>query len=119
MFCASLVNARATARAVAARRPGRVTLLAMGAWGTERSDEDEQCALYIRNLLQGHRPDPEAVRELAMAGSEARKYHDPKLDQYHPGDLEMAMAIDSFDFAIEVERSGDLLVARPVRGETS
>ncbi len=113
LYCAALVNARATADAVAAARPERVTLVAMGAWGTERSDEDELCALYIRNLLGGRRPDPEAVRRLALAGGESDKYRDGAQDQYHPRDLEMALAVDSCDLAIEVERSAGLLVARP------
>ena len=114
IYCAALVNASATARAVAAARPAHVTLVAMGAWGTERSDEDELCALYLRNLICGRHPDPAAVGELARSGGEAGKYRDPAQDQYHPRDLEMALSVDSHDAAIEVRREGGLLVARPV-----
>lgn len=112
-FAGALVNAGATARAVAATDPDRVTLVAMGAWGTTRSDEDEHCALYLKNLLQGRHPDPDAVRSLVLAGEESQKYHDPAQFQYHPKDLELAVAVDSVDFAIGVERRGGLLVARP------
>jgi 2-phosphosulfolactate phosphatase len=115
LFAGSLVNAGATARVVRALGPERVTLAAMGAWGKIRSDEDEQCALYLKNLLAGRRPDPEAVRSLVLAGEESAKYHDPDQDQYHPSDLEIALRIDSADFAIGIERQGGLLVARPVR----
>jgi 2-phosphosulfolactate phosphatase len=119
LFAGSLVNAAATARAVAAAlttsETGRVTLAAMGAWGTIRSDEDEQCAWYLKNLLQGRRPDPHAVRELVLAGEESQKYHDPAQEQYHSKDLEMATQVDSVDFAIGVERRDGLLVARPIR----
>jgi 2-phosphosulfolactate phosphatase len=115
LFAGSLVNAAATARAVAATGAERVTLAAMGAWGTIRSDEDEQCAWYLKNLLGGRRPDPQAVRALVLAGEESQKYHDPAQEQYHPKDLEMATRIDSVDFAIGVERRDGLLVARPIR----
>ena len=113
LYCGSLVNASATAAAVGRSRSERVTLVAMGAWGKTRSDEDEHCALYLRNLLEGRRPDPEAVRSLILSGAESRKYHDPRQRQYHPEDLDLALRIDSVDFAIEVERRGGLLVARP------
>ena len=113
IFCGSLVNAAATADAVGRSRPERVTLVAMGAWGRTRSDEDEQCALYLRNLLEGRRPDPAAVRSLILAGGESGKYHDARQRQYHPEDLDLALRVDSVDFAIAVERCGGLLVARP------
>ena len=115
LYCGSLVNASATAAAIGRLRPERVALVAMGAWGKTRSDEDEHCALYLRNLLEGRRPDPEAVRSLILAGGESGKYRDPRLRQYHPQDLDIALRIDSVDFAIEVERRGGLLVARPER----
>ena len=115
IFAASLVNAKTTAAVVMGLRPEHVTLAAMGAWGTIRTDEDEQCALYLKNLMAGRRPDPAAVRVLVLAGEESQKYHDPAQSQYHPNDLEMALRIDSADFAIEIERQDGLLVARPVR----
>jgi 2-phosphosulfolactate phosphatase len=115
LFAGSLVNARATAAVVKGLRPEHVTLAAMGAWGTIRSDEDEQCALYMKNLLSGRRPDPAAVRVLVAAGEESQKYQDPAQSQYHPNDLEMALCIDSAEFAIEIERQDGLLVAGTVR----
>jgi 2-phosphosulfolactate phosphatase len=119
LFAGSLVNAAATVRAIAAIGaaigPEHVTLAAMGAWGTIRSDEDEQCAWYLKNLLQGRRPDPQAVRSLVLAGEESQKYHDPMQERYHAKDLEMATRIDSVDFAIGVERRDGLLIARPIR----
>ena len=115
LFAGSLVNAVATARAVAATGAEYVTLVAMGSWGTIRSDEDEQCAWYLKNLLQGRHPDPGAVSELVLAGEESQKYHDPAQEQYHPRDLEMATSIDTADFAIGVERRDGLLIARPIR----
>ena len=115
LFACSFFNAKATAGAVARTAPDRVTLVAMGAWGTIRSDEDEQCAMYLKNLLLGRCPDQSAVRSLVLAGEESQKYRDPKQTQYHPQDLEMAVSIDSVDFAIEARRRDGLLVATPTR----
>ena len=61
-----------TVRALLAENPApeRVTILAMGDQGVNRADEDEQCALYLRNWLEGRNPDPEAPRKLIMAGGQ-------------------------------------------------
>ena len=69
-----------------ARRPQNlVTIVAMGDGGKVRTDEDEQCALYMRNLLEGRRPDPDAVRSLVMACDQAAKYDDPAKPHFRPG----------------------------------
>jgi len=51
LYAASLVTARATARALLASGVERVTLVAMGNNAKVRTDEDELCALHLRNLL--------------------------------------------------------------------
>ena len=91
IFAASLMNASATSDLVKSLKCDSVTIFAMGAWGTTRSDEDEQCALYIRNLLQGRKPDHQSVINLVRAGEEAQKYGDPSQPQYHPKDLDIAL----------------------------
>lgn len=111
-YVASLVVARATARALQREAPALVTIVAMGGDALERTDEDEQCAMYIRNLAEGRSPDPEAVRSLVLAGDQAAKYADPSRPHFHPEDLDWALRIDEFDFAMAVERRNDLLVAR-------
>ena len=77
IYGGSLAVASATVRALKAHNPSKVTLVAMGSEGIIRADEDEQCALYLRNLLQGRVPDIEAVKSLIMAGEESQKYDDP------------------------------------------
>jgi 2-phosphosulfolactate phosphatase len=114
-FAASLVIADATVRAVRAAKPRLVTIVAMGASGIVRSDEDEQCAMLLKNRLEGHAPDVDAVRRLILEGAESQKYGDPALPHFHPKDRDIALEVDSFDFAIAVSREGGLLVARPVR----
>jgi 2-phosphosulfolactate phosphatase len=115
LYLGSFVIASATVRAVLATAPSLVTIVAMGYAARWRSDEDEQCALYLRNLLQGRRPDPEAVRKLVLVGQEAQKYTDPSQPHFHPRDPEIALDIDRYPFAVGVQREAGLLVARPHR----
>ena len=112
LYLGSFVIAAATARAVLQSAPPLITIVAMGHAARQRTDEDEQCALYLRNLLQGRRPDPEAVRKLVLVGQEAQKYDDPTQPQFHPQDRELALSIDRYPFAIRVLREDGLLVAR-------
>lgn len=112
LYVASLVNARATAVAVRQENPALVTLVAMGKGGLERSDEDELCAIYLRNLLLGHQLDKQALCQLILDGSEAAKFDDPQQPHFHPQDRHLALQIDTLNFAIRVSREDDLLVAR-------
>ena len=109
------MNASITADVVKLSKCESVSIFAMGAWGTTRSDEDEQCALYLRNLLQGRKPNHESVLNLVRVGEEAQKYGDSNQPQYHPKDLDIALKIDSADFAIRIEKTDGLLVAKPVK----
>ena len=96
IYLGSLVVARATVDAVRAESPELVTVVAMGDQARTRTDEDEQCALYLRNLLEGRSPDPAAVRDLIMAGGPTVKFFDPSQPQYHPQDVELALQVNRF-----------------------
>ena len=113
IYGGSLAVAGATARAIVSHKPEKVSLVAMGLEGKVKADEDEQCALYLRNLLQGRRPDKDSVRALILAGEESQKYDDPSLPQWPPEDRMMALDIDSHNFALRIAREDDLFVARP------
>ncbi len=112
LYAASLLIAHATAELVRAAEPRVVTLVAMGSQGQLRTDEDEQCALYLRNLLLGSQPDREAVRQLVLIGAETAKFGDPEQRHFHPKDRDLALEIDKLDFAIEVKKRHGLLVAK-------
>ena len=62
LYGGSLAVASATVEAVRRLDPPLVTIVAMGSEGRIRTDEDEQCALFMRNLLQGVIPD-QAIRQ--------------------------------------------------------
>lgn len=115
IYGGSLVVARATAEAIRREKPELVTIVAMGWAGRVRTDEDELCALYLRNLLEGRDPDPEAVTRLIEASGEVGKFYDPAQPHFHPEDVQWSLKVNHFDFAIAIEREGDTLVARPKR----
>jgi 2-phosphosulfolactate phosphatase len=103
LYAAALVTATATARALTIDDPDCVSLVAMGENTLIRTDEDELCAIHLRNLLQGRPGDPDAIRRVILAGREAQLYLDPALPQFQPGDLKIALDIDRYNFAIRVE----------------
>ena len=113
IYGGSLAVASATVRALKAHNPSKVTLVAMGSEGMIRADEDEQCALYLRNLLQGRVPDIEAVKSLIMAGEESQKYDDPETPQWPMEDREMALNIDSHDFALRISIEDGFFISQP------
>jgi 2-phosphosulfolactate phosphatase len=112
LYAGAFVTATATAQAMARRRPEQVTLVAMGDNGVTRTDEDELCAMHLRNLLEGRPGNAPAVRDLVLASARAADLRDPTKSHFHPGDLDIALAIDRYDFAVRVTKEAGLLVAR-------
>jgi 2-phosphosulfolactate phosphatase len=76
LYAASLVTAEATVRAILSGPADQVFLVAMGENGLKRTDEDELCAIHLRNRLEGRPGDPEAIRRLILAGAEVGRFHD-------------------------------------------
>ena len=112
IYLGSFAVADATVKAILRDQPSVVSIIGMGNQGRSRADEDEHCALYLRNLLEGRNPDPDAVRALVMAGGDTQKFFDESKPQYHPKDVELALQISKYHFAMKVTREDGLLVAR-------
>ena len=115
LYAASLVTAEATVRALLSGSPDHVSLVAMGDNGIKRTDEDELCAIHIRNRLEGRPGDADAIRRLILAGGEVRRFHDPARPYLHREDVDTALDIDRYDFAVRVEFEDGLPVARMER----
>jgi 2-phosphosulfolactate phosphatase len=112
IYLGSFAVAAATVKAILADNPSLVWIVAMGDRGSRRADEDEHCALYLRNLMEGRHPDAEAVRSLVMAGGDTQKFFDESQPQYHPRDVELALQVSRYPFAMKVTRENGLPVAR-------
>jgi 2-phosphosulfolactate phosphatase len=112
LYAGALVTAKATVRAIRKHSPQQVTLVAMGNDGVTRADEDELCSIHLRNLLQGRPSNASAIREVILAGPRIADFHDPSKAHLHPGDLEVALDIDRYDFAVRITQEEGRLVAR-------
>ena len=112
LYAASLVTAEASVRSLLSGSPAQVSLVAMGESGLERTDEDELCAIHLRNRLEGRPGDAEAVRRLILAGGEVGRFHDRSRPYLHPEDVDIALDLDRYDFAIRIEFGSGRPVAR-------
>jgi 2-phosphosulfolactate phosphatase len=87
----------------------------MGDNGLKRTDEDELCAIHLGNRLERRPGDPDAIRRLILAGGEVGRFHDPARPYLHPQDVDIALDIDRYDFAVRVEFENERPVARMER----
>ncbi|MCH7736217.1 MAG: 2-phosphosulfolactate phosphatase [Chloroflexi bacterium] len=112
IYLCSFVVAQATVDAIRSDGPELVSVIAMGDEGFNRSDEDEHCGMYLRNILEDRKPDFDAVKTLILAGGATQKFFDPRQSQYHPEDVTLALEADRYSFAMKISREDGLLVAR-------
>ena len=112
IYGGSLVAASATVEAIKAHDPKLVNLIAMGLEGRVRADEDEQCALFLKNLLQGRQPDVDSLKNLILVGEEAQKYGNDLTPHWPKEDLDIALDVDSHDFAIRIQKEEGYMVSR-------
>jgi 2-phosphosulfolactate phosphatase len=112
LYAGSLVTATALTRVLRVHAPDEVTLVGMGLDGKVRSDEDDLCAIHLRNLLQGRPGSITGTREVILAGPQIPDFADPAKPHLHPKDLDIALDIDRFDFAVCISRENGRLVAR-------
>jgi 2-phosphosulfolactate phosphatase len=111
LLLGSFVTAAATVRAI--RALGRdVTLVAMGSPDGPDGPEDEACAAHLEELLRGERSDLEHRARIVRECPAGRQALDPAIDWITPGDLELALDFDRFDFALDARLEGERLVAR-------
>jgi 2-phosphosulfolactate phosphatase len=112
IYLGSFVVAQATADAIRRQRPDVVSIIAMGDQGRVRSDEDEHCGIYLRNIIEERKPDFASVKSLIMSGGATQKFFDGRQPQFHPEDVALALEADRYAFAMRISREDGLLVAR-------
>jgi 2-phosphosulfolactate phosphatase len=108
IYATSLVVASATAAAVA-DEPA-VTIVAAGLNGVEPADEDDATANLLEALLTKtpHRTEP--MIEVLLAGTGAQRLlTTPSIDDR---DLDLCLAVDAFDFPMEVTSETGFLVLK-------
>jgi phosphosulfolactate phosphohydrolase-like enzyme len=109
VWLGSLVVASATARALADRHT--VTLVASGS--PDEGEEDLACAELLSSLLEGRPFQKDAVVGAVRASRAAAK-HRPDDADFPAGDIDCAVAIDAFAFAMKVDRRAGRAIATAV-----
>jgi len=107
LLAGSLVNASATASYIAASKPERVTLVAMGYRATEPAEEDLLCAEYMESLITGRNGnfDP---RISNLRNTSGKRFFKPEnIDFSPPTDFFLCTMADRFSFVLKAERRLD------------
>ena len=108
LWLGSLVVASATARALNGRH--EVTLVASGP--PHEGEEDLACAEWIASRLQGTPGSRDSVVTTVRSSRAAAKHHSVDPD-FPVEDIECAVAVDAFKFAMRIERHASRVIARP------
>ncbi len=104
LYAASLVVARATARACLSKQPQVVTLLA-----SADHPEDHACSLYIEGLLRGEERDVVSLLRPLRDSARYARAMSGTWPGFPPTDLELALIADRFDFAMPATRQDNYL----------
>lgn len=88
----SFANARAIVDYINKKQPGIITLAPMGFASSEKAEEDEQCAWYLKERLLGHQPDVQDIsNKIRHSKGAARLTRIGRED-----DLEFALQMDRY-----------------------
>ena len=113
ILAGSFVNAKAVAEYIRKKKPGKVSLVCMGKEGTEKAEEDELCAVYLKSLLSGEEM-PDIDRRLgSLRFGGGAHFFDPELREIFPEqDFWMCVARDRFGFVLRIEKDSEGFAAR-------
>jgi len=99
IFASSLVVARATVQACLLRNRDTLTLIA-----SADHPEDHACARYLEALVKGERADVGELLASLRASERYRRARSGTWPGFPSTDLDLALAVDRFDFAMPVTR---------------
>lgn len=112
----ALVNAKAIARYIQALNPKHVSLVCMGWCGEKDTEEDVLCAMYLKSLIEGNPIKDIQQQAYDLRLTEGKKFFDEtQQDKFPQADFGVCVDVDSIDFAIEVDRTGEFMESRKVK----
>jgi len=114
LLAASLTCARATVRAIHSLGSQHVSMVITGSNADGFGDEDLACADYLKALIHGEVPDDERAVQRVIRSKDAQRFRDPQRPQFSPADLDCAVDVDRFAFAMPLQREGTRFVMKPV-----
>ncbi len=112
LYAASLTCARATAEAIRATGAKEVCFIITGEWVDRDGDEDIACADYIEALLKGEPVVPGFYAQRVRQSDFGKRFVAGTYPNLPLADLELAMEVDRFNFAMPVNRESGQLVIR-------
>ena len=115
LLAASLCVASATCKYIKGLNPASVTFVETGARGGGSGDEDIACADYMVGLLDGTAPELDEIERRVRNSRAAQKFVGDSHSAFPRADLEQALKVDCFDFAMEAQRRNGQLVLKAVR----
>ena len=112
----ALVNAKAVAEYIRSIHPDKVSLVAMGLNGRQKTDEDELCARYIQSLLQSTPLQHMETLCQALKETDGKKFFDPlQLSVFPQQDFYDCIRTDSIDVVLQASKVNGILSVENVR----
>jgi len=112
LFVASLCVATSTAHSIRALNPEVVTFVETGVRPTGGGEEDSACADYISSLLLKPPIDVADIHNRVLESQAAAKFLNKEGFDFPKTDLQHALKIDCFQFAMKVETADNLLILK-------
>lgn len=112
----ALVNAKAVAEYIRSIHPDKVSLVAMGLNGRQKTDEDELCARYIQSLLQSTPLQHMETLCQALKETDGKKFFDPlQLSVFPQQDFYDCIRTDSIDVVLQASKVNGILSVENIR----
>ena len=115
LLAASLCVASATCEYIKSLNPPSVTFVETGVRGAGSGEEDIACADYMAALLDGAPPELGEIERRVRSSRAAQKFVGDDHSPFPRADLEQALKVDCFDFAMEAQLRSGQLVLKTVR----
>ena len=112
LYAASLICAKATADAIRDSGANAVSFVITGEWVDRDGDEDIACADYIEALLCGEKPLRRNFSRRVRESDFGQRFAGGQNPNLPLADLQWAVQVDKFEFAMPVHREGNQLVIR-------
>lgn len=103
ILIACFLNAKATVDYIRRQQPKIVTLVAMGSSGENRLEDDE-CAYYLKALLDKKTPNFNKLKERIRIAKTAQKFFDPQNTDFPEPDFHYTLELNRFSFIMQVQK---------------
>jgi len=113
VFATGLCTVSATVDRVLRLSPQSVTLVQTGVFPGGWGDEDVACADLIEAKINGRNLSAEEIKQRVRQSKSGMHYLNANHDVFPSADLDAALQIDRFDFAMSVAREDGALILRP------